>query len=187
MHFTALAFSVFALLILPGPTNAALAMASQRLTFGRAVTLLAAVLGSYLAVIIPITAVAAPFLHEHRIVAQAIKLISATWVFYLAIKLWTDAPRDGGGTVRLRHLVVTTLLNPKAVIIGLTMIVSDDGTLPIAALATFSIVVITTSTIWLLAGRLILGGKGQTPAIVQRCGSVVLLGFSALLTISAFQ
>ena len=187
MHFSALALGIFTLLILPGPTNAILAMASQGLTLARAIALLTAVLCSYLAVIIPVSSLSAPLLHGHPIIAQTVKLISATWVLYLAVKLWSSAPKSQGGMVRVPHLIITTLLNPKAIIIGLTMIVSDDGSFPIAALVTFSIAVIATSTVWLLAGRLILGGKGQTPVIARRCGSVVLLAFSALLTISALQ
>ncbi|MDP9807808.1 threonine/homoserine/homoserine lactone efflux protein [Rhizobium tibeticum] len=80
MSFLPFALSVFALLILPDPTNAVLAMGSQGISFARALALVAAV-------VLPVAGLAGPFLKAHPAVSEAVKLISATWVLYLALKL----------------------------------------------------------------------------------------------------
>lgn len=187
MSFLQFALSVFALLILPGPTNAVLAMASQGSNFARAVVLVAAVVLSYLAVVLPVAGLAGTFLKAHPAVSEAVKLISATWVLYLALKLWVVDARASALAISVRHVVVTTLLNPKALIIALTMIAPDQGWLPIAAVGSFSAVAVLTSTIWLLVGRMVLGSSNQMPLIARRFGSGVLLVFSAILTVSALQ
>ncbi|MGO8477552.1 hypothetical protein ACC739_36960, partial [Rhizobium ruizarguesonis] len=52
-------------IILPGPTNAILAMASQGLTAGREIMLLGTVVSAYLAIVVPASGLAGPFLHQH--------------------------------------------------------------------------------------------------------------------------
>ncbi|MCS0463244.1 MULTISPECIES: threonine transporter RhtB [Rhizobium] len=187
MSYLSFALSVFALLILPGPTNAVLAMASQGISFTRAVVLVVAVVLSYLTVVLPVAGLAGTFLKVHPAVSEAVKLISATWVLYLALKLWVVDARASVLVIGVRHVVVTTLLNPKALIIALTMIAPDQDRLPIAAVGSFSAVAVLTSTIWLLVGRTVLGSSNQMPLIARRFGSGVLLVFSAILTVSALQ
>ncbi|NKL36832.1 threonine transporter RhtB [Rhizobium leguminosarum bv. viciae] len=185
MYLLPFAAGVFALLILPGPTNAILAMASQGLTAGRAIMLLGTVAAAYLAIVVPVSGLAGPFLHQHPLVAQGIKLASAAWVSYLALRLW------GAGSipievVTVRQLAITTLLNPKALIIGLTMMPPAGDVSATAATATLTFVVLFASSIWLSTGRIVLGSEKQMPLLARRCGSATLLVFSAVLTLSAF-
>ncbi|MGR9179294.1 threonine transporter RhtB (plasmid) [Rhizobium leguminosarum] len=185
MHLLPFAASVFALLILPGPTNAILAMASQGLTAGRAIMLLGTVVSAYLAIVVPASGLAGPFLQAHPLVAQSVKLASATWVFYLALRLWGvgSSPAE---IVTGRQLAITTLFNPKALIIGLTMMPPAQEASGIAATATLAFVVLFTSSIWVSTGRIVLGSEKQMPLLARRCGSATLLVFSAVLTLSAF-
>lgn len=185
MHLLPFAAGVFTLLILPGPTNAILAMASQGLTLGRAIMLLGTVVSAYLAIVLPVSGLAGPFLHDHPPVAQGVKLASATWVFYLALRLWGvgSSPVE---VMSIRQLAITTLLNPKALIIGLTMIPPPQDTSAMATAATLAFIVLLASSIWLLTGRIVLGSEKQTPLLARRCGSATLLVFSAVLTFSAF-
>ena len=185
MHLFPFAAGVFALLILPGPTNAILAMASQGLTAGRAVMLLGTVVAAYLAIVVPASGLAGPFLNQHPLVAQGVKLASATWVFYLALRLWGSgsSPTE---VVTVRQLAITTLLNPKALIIGLTMMPSAQEVSGIDATAALAFVVLFASLIWLSTGRIVLGSEKEMPLLARRCGSATLLVFSAALTLSAF-
>ncbi|RUM25812.1 threonine transporter RhtB [Rhizobium vallis] len=185
MNLLPFAAGVFALLILPGPTNAILAMASQGLTVPRAITLLSTVVFAYLTVVLPTSGLAGPFLRAHPAVAQGVKLASATWVFYLALRLWGvgSAPVAAVG---VRQLAVTTLLNPKALIIGLTMVPPAPQASAIATIATLISAVLAASSIWLSIGRIVLGDEKQMPLLARRCGSATLVVFSAVLTFSAF-
>ncbi|WP_064807179.1 MULTISPECIES: hypothetical protein [unclassified Rhizobium] len=184
MHLLPFAAGVFTLLILPGPTNAILAMASQGLTFGRAIVLLATVLSAYLAIVLPASSLAGSFLRDHPLVSQGVKLVSAIWVLYLALRLWGigSSPVEA---VRVRQLAVTTLLNPKALIIGLTMMPAAREVPVTASIAILASVVLAVSSIWLSIGRLILGREKRIPSFARRCGSATLVAFSAVLTLSA--
>ena len=146
MDLLPFAAGVFTLLILPGPTNATLAMASQGLTVGRAVVLLATVLFAYLAVVLAASGLAGPFLGDHPAVAQGVKLASASWVFYLALRLW-GVGSSAVEAVGVRQLAVTTLLNPKALIIGLTMVPSLREVSAFAAIAALACAVAAASSI----------------------------------------
>ncbi|MBX5024967.1 threonine transporter RhtB [Rhizobium lentis] len=185
MHLLPFAAGVFTLLILPGPTNAILAMASQGLTFRRSIALLATVLSAYLAIVLPASGLAGSFLRDHPLVSQGVKLISATWVLYLALRLW-GVGSSHIEAVSVRQLGVTTLLNPKALIIGLTMVPPTREVPAAAAIATLASVVLVVSSIWLSIGALILGREKRIPALARRCGSATLVAFSAVLTFSAF-
>ena len=186
MHLLPFAAGVFTLLILPGPTNAILAMASQGLTAGRAIALLATVLCAYLAIVLPASSLASSFLRDHPLVAQGVKLVSATWVLYLALRLWGIGSSRIIEAVNLRQLAVTTLLNPKALIIGLTMVPPTKEISATASIAILTFVVLAASSIWLTIGRVILGREKQIPSFARRCGSATLVAFSAVLTFSAF-
>lgn len=183
---TLLTFSlgVLALLIMPGPTNAVLAMASAGITATRLLSLLGAVLAAYLIVIIPVSGIAGPYLQAHPVVAQSVRIVSAIWVLSLALKLWKADPDAGATTVGPRHLFVTTLLNPKAIIIGLAMVPAVQVTLALAILS-FAACVTLTSAIWIGLGRLITGNGSGMPLLAQRCGSAVLMAFSITLAVSA--
>nr|WP_205925724.1 threonine transporter RhtB [Rhizobium leguminosarum] len=185
VHLLSFAAGVFALLILPGPTNAILAMASQGLTAGRAIVLLGTVVSAYLAIVVPASGLAGPILHAHPLVAQSVKLASAAWVFYLALRLWGvgSSPAE---IVTVRQLAITTLLNPKALIIGLTMMPDAQDVSGMAATAALAFVVLFASSIWLSTGRIVLGSEKQMPLGARRCGSATLLVFSAVLTFSTF-
>lgn len=183
MDLVEFAISVFALLILPGPTNAMLAMASKGLGPAGIGAPLAAVLAAYLSVIVPVSAFAAPYLHHHPVVFQVVKLISATWVLYLALRLWGligPAQSSGPG---FGQLFLTTLLNPKGLIVGLTMLPSRSSFAPDAIVA-FLVAAAATSSVWLVLGRLIPGDQQQLPLLARRCGSAALMLFAAMLTAS---
>lgn len=184
MHLLPFAAGVFTLLILPGPTNAILAMASQGLTVGRAIVLLVTVLSAYLAIIFPASGLAGSFLRDYPLVSQGVKLVSATWVLYLALRLW-GVGSSHVEAVCLRQLAVTTLLNPKALIIGLTMVPPAQDITPAASIAALTSAVLAASAIWLSVGRVILGGEKRIPLLARRCGSLTLVAFSAMLTFSA--
>ncbi|MBB3593793.1 threonine/homoserine/homoserine lactone efflux protein [Rhizobium sp. BK529] len=130
MNLPTFVIAAFSLPVLPGPTNAALALASTALTVRRSLSLVAAVVLRYLAIIIPVSSIAAPLLEGRPAVAVVIKLISAIWVLYLALKLWGLAPATGANALGIGQLFITTPLNPKAIIIGLTLMPAVQAECP---------------------------------------------------------
>jgi threonine/homoserine/homoserine lactone efflux protein len=159
-------------------------MASSRLTVKRLTSLLLAVVSAYLLVILPVSGIAGPFLHAHPAIAQAVRLISAVWVLFLALKLWRSQSEGAAAPVGIRELFLTTLLNPKAIIIGLTIVPAVEAPLPLTILI-FVASVTVTSTLWIVLGRLIIGRGTAMPMLAQRCASAVLMVFSVTLVVSA--
>lgn len=184
MNLPTFVIAVFSLLILPGPTNAVLALASTALTVWRSLSLIAAVVLAYLAIIVPVSSIAAPLLYGHPGIASIVKLISAIWVLYLALKLRVPAPAGGRDTLGVGQLFITTLLNPKAIIIGLTLVPAVQAGIP-AAMAILVCSLTVTSAIWLGLGSLLVGRHAQMPPLARHCGCAVLVAFSLTLAISA--
>lgn len=181
MNLPTFVIAVFSLLILPGPTNAVLALASTALTVRRSLSLVTTVVLGYLAIIIPVSSIAAPLLEGHPAIAAAVKLISAIWVLYLALKLWGPVPVGGQSTFGVGQLFITTLLNPKAIIIGLTLVPSVQTGIAVAFVCCATV----TSAIWLGLGGLLVGRHAQMPPLVRHCGCAVLVAFSLTLAISS--
>ncbi|MBB3659112.1 threonine/homoserine/homoserine lactone efflux protein [Rhizobium sp. BK650] len=113
MNLPTFVIAVFSLLILPGPTNAVLALLSTGLTVWRSLSLIAAVVLTYLVIIVPVSSIAGPLLNSHPDLASLVKLISATWVLYLALKLWVPTPAAGHNRLGIRHWSSPRCLIPK--------------------------------------------------------------------------
>jgi threonine/homoserine/homoserine lactone efflux protein len=184
MNLPTFVIAVFTLLILPGPTNAVLALASTALTVWRSLSLIASVVLAYLAIIVPVSGIAAPLLNGHPGIACIVKLASAIWVLYLALKLWVPAPAGRQNALGIGQLFVTTLLNPKAIIIGLTLVPAVQAGVP-AAMVAFVCCATVTSATWLGIGGLLVGRHAQMPPFARHCGCAVLVAFSLTLAVSA--
>jgi len=184
MEPLAFAFTAFALLVLPGPTNTVLALSSDELGAARVLQRVAIVVFGYVVIAAPIALLAAPILQDHPIIEKAVKLVSAGWVVYLGYRLWIHQQTPTTWIVGPRRLLVTTLLNPKSLVMGLTMIPAANGGRFPLTLALLVIVVSGTSTIWLALGRLIIGTGARRAEIARRLGSSVLWAFSAVLATS---
>lgn len=182
MNASTLALTAFSLLVLPGPTNALLALSAEKLTPTQCAGRLATVMAAYIAVVVPVAWVAGPFLRDHLLVAKTVKLVSAGWVLYLGWHLWTSEKQLDGMTFGNGRLLLTTLLNPKALVLGLTIL--QPSALSLVILMS---VVATTSSIWILAGRVIVGIGSPRRAVARKIGSGILWLFSAALAASALS
>ncbi|MBB4279231.1 threonine transporter RhtB [Rhizobium mongolense] len=120
-------------------------------------------------------------------IAAALKLTSAAWVLYLAFRLWSAPGPVSAADVSARDVLITTLLNPKAIIIGLTMIPAANVSTQIPRLITLAVVVAVASMLWLAFGKLVIGEQKTLPTLVRRCSCAVLMLFSASLNASLFS
>ncbi|TCU24434.1 threonine/homoserine/homoserine lactone efflux protein [Rhizobium azibense] len=187
MNQFSMAAGALALLAMPGPTNTLLALAACRRGARQLAVLAATVVAAYLVVVVLLAVFAGAFVHSNPQIAAALKLASAAWVLYLAFRLWSAPGPVSADDVSARHVLITTLLNPKAIIIGLAMVPAADVSTQIPHLVTLAFVVAATSMLWLAFGKLVIGEQEMLPMLVRRCSCAVLMLFSASMTASLFS
>lgn len=173
MTVTELAFALLALLLSPGPTNALLAMSGAQGARGLALPLL--VLGAYLATVLPLTFWGGVWLNSLPQVKTGLTLCAAFWVAALALRLWRTDGFSLTATVTPWQLALTTLLNPKALVIGLVLLPKVPAPL---GLSLFAVIVLLVSTLWLRLGASL--PSGARP-MVNRGGALWLGALAALL------
>lgn len=171
--------ALLALLLTPGPTNTLLALAAASEGPRRALRLIPAEVAAYLIVVIPVALLAGPWLGAHLEVASAATLAAALWVGWLALKLWRlPGQAQGAAAATFRDVFVTTLLNPKALVIGLALMPRGGFVTLWPWFAAFALTVCTVALIWILLGSVLTRGGGLSPAL--RRGAAGYLGLVAL-------
>lgn len=152
-------FAILALLLTPGPTNTLLTVGAAARGFRSSLPLLVGELAGYLVVVVPLATIAASLLEGRPALANALRLAAALWVLYLAVRLWrVSAVQENSNTsspVTVGQVFLTTVLNPKAPIIGL--VIMPHGTLAqiAPAIGLFSLLVAGAGTSFLVLGSLI--------------------------------
>jgi threonine/homoserine/homoserine lactone efflux protein len=153
MPTLAFCLSLLALLFAPGPTNALLALSGAETGAVRTLRLLPVVIAAYAITVMPLAALGDDLLRQQHMVRASVTFIAALWVAWMAVTLWRNpgdvatAPDRGGRGLRL---FITTLLNPKAFIIGLVLIPAQAsrGT----SLALFFSVLLAATLAWTMLG-----------------------------------
>lgn len=171
-----LALSV--LLLTPGPTNTLMALAGAERGWLGALRLWPFEAAAYALVTIPLAIAGAGLAGAHGELRLALTLVAAAWVGYLAVRMWRLPDRSMMGPEQngALKLFVTTLGNPKGLIIGLVLLPSQ-AQLSMAVVA-FMAVLFAVSAIWAGLGRMAGGGLTLSPAI--RKGFSVWLGLLAV-------
>jgi threonine/homoserine/homoserine lactone efflux protein len=178
------------LLVTPGPTNTLMALGGYERGWMRALPLIGAELGGYLSVIVPIATLASPFFEAYPQAAPLAKLLAGAWVLYLSYRLWTAAGTGAHGLeVSGRKVGVTTLLNPKALIIALVIMPHDGLMSLLPRLGVFACLVVLAANGWILFGSLMRRSDQQVirPLFVQRGAAACLLLFATFLAGSSLQ
>jgi threonine/homoserine/homoserine lactone efflux protein len=166
-------FAVWALLLTPGPTNTLLALSGAATGLGRAVRLMPAELAAYLLVSVPLAVCGAELLAQWPDAARLLKLAAALWVSVLAVKLWRfEAAPGTAGDVTARRVFITTLMNPKALIIGLVLLPPGGAPEFPLHLGLFAGSVLAVAGLWVGAGALLRRGTaGATPVLFRRAAA----------------
>ena len=182
-------FAILALLLTPGPTNTLLTIGAASQGLRASLPLLLGELAGYLVVVVPLATIAASLLEARPALAIALRIAAACWVLFLAIRLWRLASvqqsHDGSAPVRIGQVFLTTVLNPKAPIIGL--VIMPHGTLGevAPAIGLFSLLVAGAGASFLLLGSLVGKTPALSPRLVYRVGAAFLVVFSLGLAGSA--
>jgi len=187
---TPLQFTLVILLLLgtPGPTNTLMALGGYERGWMRALPLILGELAGYLLVIVPVATLAAPFFEIYPQALLWAKLVAGGWVLYLSYGLWTaDRKAGAAGEISVRQVFVTTLLNPKALIIALVIMPHTGLAALMPWLGLFAILVLFAANGWIAFGSLMQQTARFKPVLVQRIAAACLLLFAMILASSSIQ
>lgn len=182
-------FAILALLLTPGPTNTLLTVGAAARGFRKSLPLLLGELSGYLTVVIPLATIASALLDGRPMLAAGLRIVAACWVLFLAARLWLVSSKPAGEgdakAVTVGQVFLTTMLNPKAPIIGL-VIMPHGPLMEIApALGLFSLLVAGAGTCFLVLGSFVSQAPVLSPRLIYRVAAAFLVVFSLGLVSSA--
>jgi threonine/homoserine/homoserine lactone efflux protein len=180
--------AVLAVLATPGPTNTLLATAGAADGLRRAYLLIPAeALGYFIAIQI-LRLVLGPLVGNSPVLVTTLRILVGVYLLWLSWRLWargTERTAERQQVITAGQVFLTTLLNPKAVILGLGIIPFG---VPRASLylAAFQLLAAIVATLW-IAGGVVLGRVANDRGavrLVPRMGAVVLGAFALTLVAS---
>lgn len=172
-----------ALLLTPGPTNTLLAASGAAMGARKALALpLAEAIGYLLA--ISLFLVAADILHDAPAALPAMKAVASVWLLVSAIGLWSrpvvpDQPARKGAFLRV---LFTTVLNPKAMLVGTIMVPSLMPDQAWRAVASFVLLSVLAGVAWTVFGALLPQGMRRYS---YKAAAMAVAGFGFAAAISA--
>ncbi|MBX9445381.1 LysE family translocator [Dickeya chrysanthemi] len=173
-------------LIIPGPTNTLLLCASYTQGVIKSARL---VLSEWAGYLLAVTAWGLLFTYLVRyggLMLGVIKLLSAFYVIYLAVKVWRFSFHQINGTITSGTVFITTLLNPKAFLFADSIIPPSAFIYQasyIHAMVSLLLALFPVSFIWLYFGTLMrLSNTSQRrvkPMLFYRGASLIISLFAA--------
>jgi threonine/homoserine/homoserine lactone efflux protein len=178
--------AVATILATPGPTNTLMATSGATAGVTRSLPLLAAEIGGYLIAIFVMRAVLAPIVAAYPAVGVLLKLAVAAYLIWLAIKLWRHPLVIGAATqsIGFTNVLVTTLLNPKALIFALSVFPPNSPELIWYVLGFCGLVLLGGGG-WILLGWGLGAAAGERAGLIPRIAAVALVGFAGFILRSA--
>lgn len=184
---------VITILITPGPTNTLLASSGIQVGIKSSLKLIPSeVLGYFIAIslwglFIQSVSDTFPWL------LSVLKLISATYIAFLAVKLWltsTDSIQQNQSTISIKNLFFATLLNPKALLFASVVFPATAWTglhQYIVHMATFLALIIPIAFLWVVFGSVLISNKVKwlNQRNLQRGAALILMCFCMPLGYSA--
>lgn len=186
---------VVVVLLTPGPTNTLLASSSIQVGIHRSLKLIPAeVLGYLLAISlwgVLIKVVSAPF----PWLPALLKLCSAVFIFFLAIRLWTTAKQMidvNQPTIRASALFLATVLNPKALLFASAVFPEQSWHVAeqyVWYMGMFLLLITPIAFFWIVFGHILVANRIHwlNQCNLQRFASVVLIAFSIPMTVLALS
>lgn len=173
-----LSFVATAILVLitPGPTNTVLAASGATMGLRSAAILpLAEALGYIIA--ISFFVLFADLMRDNHTALAAARLAAAAWLIYSACRLW-QTPFEPDPTVKdypFRRVLLTTLVNPKAMLVGTILIPVGVGAAASAWIATYAALSTVAGLGWVTLGTLLPLGIRR---YAYKLAAIALSGFS---------
>lgn len=186
MAFLTFFIAAYSLLAVPGPTNTLLATSGASAGIARSLHLLAAEVCGYLTAIALLRVVVSPVVAEIPLIGLVLRAALTLYILGLAGMLWRHRARElsAARAVTFRHVLLTTLLNPKAIVFAFVLLPLQ---LELPALLPWLVVlalqIVTAGTAWLALGATL--GRGVRrlghPDLVTRGGAIALVGVASLI------
>lgn len=184
---------VVTILLTPGPTNTLLASSGIQVGVRQSLRLIPAESIGYLISITVWGMVIGTVSSQFPIIPILLKLLSALYIIFLAIKLWKTADIEASynqPTIRARELFCATLLNPKALLFA-SAIFPTTAWLTMQAyvlhMGLFLLLIAPIALFWTFIGSILASNKVRwlNQSNLQKTASLVLISFSIPLSYSA--
>ncbi len=184
---------VVTILLTPGPTNTLLASSGIQVGVRQSLRLIPAESMGYLIAITTWGMIIGTVSIQFPIIPTFLKLLSALYIIFLAIKLWKTADIEASynqPTIRARELFCATLLNPKALLFASAIFPSTAWlTMQIYLLhiGLFLLLIVPIALFWTFIGSILASNKVRwlNQSNLQKTASLVLISFSIPLSYSA--
>jgi threonine/homoserine/homoserine lactone efflux protein len=184
MSFIEFTGAILLLLMTPGPTNTLMALAGHSRGISKALPLIVSEAFGYLLVIVPVATLAAPFFAANPSLSLTTRILASIWVLVLSYRLWFQQKKqDTEQSVCGRDVLITTALNPKALIIALVIMPHGQPLALLPWLAWFVGLVIFAASGWIVFGNYMAKAPGFSlkPTAIRKIAATCLLLFAALL------
>jgi len=191
MSFLTFFAATYFLLAVPGPTNTLLATSGAGIGVARSLHLLAAELCGYLLSIVVLRTALGPIVSDIPLAAVVLRVAVTIYILCLAVMLWRVNTRElrDGAAVTFGQVLLTTLLNPKALVFAFLLLPLQVGPLELLPwLGVIALQILTAGAAWITLGATL--GRGARrlghPEIVTRIGAVTLVAVTGLIWIQSF-
>ena len=184
---------VAAILLTPGPTNTLLASSGIQVGVWKSFRLIPAEAFGYLIAISLWGMLIGSVSHSMPVLPVILKLFSAGYILYLALKLWRTAhaaQTTTEATIAANSLFIATLLNPKALLFASAVFPSVvwwrlDAY--IAHMLLFLLLIIPIAFFWIYLGSILASNKVKwlNQKNLQKTASLLLMSFSIPMSYSA--
>ena len=184
---------VITILLTPGPTNTLLASSGIQVGVRKSLRLIPAESCGYLIAITLWGVIIGTVSAKFPVLPTILKLLSACYIIFLAIKLWKTADIEASynlPTIRARELFCATLLNPKALLFASAIFPSTAWlTLNnyLVHITMFLVLIVPIALFWVFIGSILASNKVRwlNQSNLQKTASIVLISFSIPLSYSA--
>lgn len=184
---------VITILLTPGPTNTLLASSGIQVGLRKSLLLIPAEAIGYILAISAWGMLIGKVSATLPLLPTFLKLLSAGYILFLAIKLWRTANQEvvlNQPTIRPRELLCATLLNPKALLFASAIFPTtawQSQEIYVVHMSSFVGMILPIALFWISVGAVLATNKVKwlSQAKLQRTASVVLVSFAIPISYSA--
>lgn len=184
---------VITILLTPGPTNTLLASSGIQVGLRKSLLLIPAEAIGYILAISAWGMLIGKVSATLPLLPTFLKLLSAGYIIFLAIKLWRTANQEvilNQPTIRPRELLFATLLNPKALLFASAIFPTtawQAQEIYVVHMSSFVALILPIALFWISVGAVLATNKVKwlSQAKLQRTASVVLISFAIPISYSA--
>ncbi|EHY4895195.1 LysE family transporter [Salmonella enterica] len=174
------------LLITPGPTNTLLLFSGYSCGVRYSIKMILSEWSGYILAISVWGGITSFLVQEGSLFLTIIKLLSATYVAFLTVKVWRFSLKDKPEKIDVKTVFITTLLNPKSFVLAIYILPTGTFQTPqdyMVSMISVLMALLPVSFMWVIFGSSISQKGTQTfsphSAIFCQVASLVMAIFAA--------